>query len=185
MADHHSARVVTSGITLYIQLIWRTITVPVCLHVVLHCTYNWYGGPSLCPCSYIWYYIVHTTDMTDYHCARVLTSGITWYIQLIWRTITVPVCLHLVLHGTYNWYGGLSLCPCTYIWYCMVHALDDGIGSFSSRFASCNKIDTIHSLPHIQVSGHTEMGKGLLESRVIHRDINFPVSCFCCLVQSW
>jgi len=59
----------------------------------------------------------HTSDMADYHCAHVLTSGIVF---------------------TYIWFGGLSLCPCTYIWYCIVHALDNLVCNFSCRFASCN-----------------------------------------------
>ena len=120
------------------HLIWQTTTVSMYLHLVLclhtsdmadyHCTHVltsdivfthiWYGGLSLCPCTYIWYCVhthliwqtitvpmylhlllcLHTSDMADYHCARLRTSGVVF---------------------TYIWFGGLSLCPCTYIWYCV------------------------------------------------------------------
>ena len=86
-----------TGIALCIQLIWRTISVPctnICECVYIHLMWRAVTVP-------VYLHLVlrlHTADMADYHCARVLTSAIAF---------------------TYIWYCGLLLCPCTYIWYCV------------------------------------------------------------------
>jgi len=143
----------------YMQLIGRIITVPMYLHLILrlhaadmadyHCahvltsgiafTCSWYGGISLCPCTYIWYCVwygglplcpVLTSDIA-FTCSwygglslcPVLTSGIAFTCSWYGGLTLCPV-LTSGIAFTCSWYGGLSLCPVltsdiafTCIWY--------------------------------------------------------------------